>query len=67
LRLLLFQFAIGKWTEIYKGLVGWPSWSRDGRHLYFDTGTEVRRVRIGDNNIQIVVSTKGMRRATGSC
>jgi eukaryotic-like serine/threonine-protein kinase len=66
LRLLLFDFATGKWTEIYKGLVGWPSWSRNGRHLYFDTGTEVQRVRIADNNLQMVISTKGVRRTAGS-
>jgi Tol biopolymer transport system component/DNA-binding winged helix-turn-helix (wHTH) protein len=67
LRLLIFEFATGKWTEIYKGkgIVGWPSWSRDGRRLYFATGTEVWRARIGDNHIQMVVSTKGMR-TTGS-
>ena len=47
-RLVLFEFATSKWTELYKGIVGWPNWSRDGRHLYLDTGTDVRLVRIDD-------------------
>jgi len=64
-RLVLFELATGKWTEIYKGFAGWPTWSRDGRYFYFDTGTEVRRVRISDRHIEEVASTKGMHRTIG--
>ncbi len=62
-RLLLFAFATGRWTELYKGSVGYPNWSGDGRHLYFETGSEVRRVRIGDHRVEVVASLKGLRRA----
>jgi eukaryotic-like serine/threonine-protein kinase len=64
--LLLFDFANGKWTELYKGVVGYPNWSGDGRHLYFDTGSELRRVAIADHRVEVIVSLKGFRRASSS-
>ncbi len=64
-RLLLFEFATGKWTELYKGLVGYPSWSRDGRYLYFDTGSEIRRARFSDHHVEVVAIIKGFSRPTG--
>jgi eukaryotic-like serine/threonine-protein kinase len=66
LRLMLFDFGLGKWTELYKeGVIGYPTWSRDGRHIYFDTGSEIRRVRVDDGHFEVVASLKGVGR-TGS-
>jgi len=64
-RLLLFEFSTRKWTELYNGLVGYPSWSSDGRYLYFDTGAELRRARISDHHVELVASIKGFSRPTG--
>jgi Tol biopolymer transport system component len=66
LRLLLFDSGTGKWKELYKGTAGYPSWSRDGRHVYFDTGSEVRRVRIDDGHVDVVASLRGFGRATSA-
>jgi len=65
-RLVLFDFATGKWTELYRGTVGYPNWSGDGRHLYFDTGSELRRVKIEDHHVEVIASLKGFRRALSS-
>jgi dipeptidyl aminopeptidase/acylaminoacyl peptidase len=62
LRLMLFDFGAGKWTELYAGRLGYPSWSRDGRHVYFDTGSDVRRVRIADGHVEVVASLAGVGR-----
>ncbi len=65
LTLMLFDFNLGKWTELYKGIAGWSNWSRDGRHVYFDGGSEVRRVRIDDGHVDVVASLKGFGRPSG--
>jgi Tol biopolymer transport system component len=62
LRLMLFDFGAGKWTELYAGRLGYPSWSRDGRYVYFDTGSDVRRVRIADGHVEVVASLAGVGR-----
>jgi Tol biopolymer transport system component/tRNA A-37 threonylcarbamoyl transferase component Bud32 len=64
-RLVLFDLETRKWKDVYRGATGWPSWSRDSRHLFFLTGDAVRRVRVGDGHAEDVMSTKGMRRAGG--
>ena len=65
-RLLLFEFATGRWTELYKGAPGYPNRSGDGRHPYFDTGSELRRVRIEDHLVEVIASLKGFRRVSTS-
>jgi Tol biopolymer transport system component len=64
-RLMLFDLATSKWTELYKGIVGWPNWSRDGRYLYWDNGTDLLRVRTDDRRVERVASTQGMNRSIG--
>ena len=63
---MLVDLAAGKPTKLYDGHVGYPSWSRDGRHVYFDTASEVRRVRIEDGHVEVVASLKGFRRAASA-
>jgi eukaryotic-like serine/threonine-protein kinase len=65
-RLMLFDSGTGKWTELYKGVVGYPSWSRDGRQIYFAAGSEVRRVKIDDGHVDVVASLRGFGRATSA-
>jgi hypothetical protein len=46
-------------------LVSYPSWSRDGKYIYFDASGEdpaLSRVRISDHKLERIVSTKGFRR-----
>jgi Tol biopolymer transport system component len=61
-RLMLFDVATGRWTELYKGLAAYPNWSGDGQHIYFDTGSEMRRVRIADHHVEVVASLTALRR-----
>jgi serine/threonine protein kinase/Tol biopolymer transport system component len=65
-RLLVCDIATRKWRELTEIKVGRPSWSRDGRYLYFDSyGNDpaVFRVHIGDRKLERLVSLKGVRRA----
>jgi Tol biopolymer transport system component len=64
--LLLFDFTTQKWVELVKMLVSYPSWSRDGKYVYFDaySGDDpaLSRVRINDHKLERLVSMKGFRR-----
>ena len=65
-KLLLFDFTTQKWTELVNMFVSYPSWSRDGKYIYFDaySGDDpaLSRVRISDYKLERIVSTKGIRR-----
>ena len=61
--LMLFDSRTQKWTTAASGSIGWPSWSRDSKYIYFDNGTgdwKVYRVRIADRKVEQVVSLKGI-------
>jgi Tol biopolymer transport system component/DNA-binding winged helix-turn-helix (wHTH) protein len=69
-KLMLFEPSTQKWTELATlPAIGFPSWSRDGQYLYFDTTfTEdpgFFRVRISDRKLEKLLSLKGMRRFRG--
>jgi Tol biopolymer transport system component len=67
--LLLFDFQSQKWTELAKGIIGYPSWSRDSEHIYFSTfgpNATFFRVGIKDRKLQRVVSLKDFARALGT-
>jgi len=65
-KLLLFDFTTQKWTELVNMFVSYPSWSRDGKYIYFDaySGDDpaLSRVRINDHKLERLVSMKGFRR-----
>jgi Tol biopolymer transport system component len=65
----LFDFTKKNWVELEKLFVGYPSWSRDSKYVYFDspTGTDPAfyRVRISDHKVEKLVSLKNLR-LTGS-
>jgi Tol biopolymer transport system component len=65
-KLLLFDFKTQKWAELVNMFVSYPSWSRDGKYIYFDaySGDDpaLSRVRISDHKVERIVSTKGFRR-----
>jgi Tol biopolymer transport system component len=65
-KLLVLDRLSQKWSELAKGAIGYPSWSRDGKYIYFDTTTgDFMRVRISDHKLEQVVSLKGVPRASG--
>src|SRR5439155_10974558 len=62
LGLILFDFTTQKWTELTKVLMGYPSWSRDSKYIYFDTGGNdpgFHRVRIADLHVSPLSRRKG--------
>ncbi len=63
--LRLFEVATQKWVELAKLPIGYPSWSRDSKFIFFDTnGSEpgFSRVRISDRKVEQLVSLRNIRR-----
>jgi eukaryotic-like serine/threonine-protein kinase len=65
-KLMVLDRLSQKWSELAKGAMGYPSWSRDGKYIYFDTTTgDFLRVGISDHKVERAVSLKGLPRASG--
>ena len=68
-RLMVFEMATEKWTEVAKMPIGYPSWSHDSKYLYFDTSFTrapgFYRVRISDHQLEEIGDLKGLRRYWG--
>src|SRR5260370_27752393 len=60
LKLMLFDLATQKWTELAKIFVAYPTWSRDGRYLYFngilDNQEGYYRVQVSDHKLERLFS-----------
>ena len=67
--LALFNFKTQKWTTFHEDWMGWPSWSRDGQHLYFDTvfvrNPAFFRLSVEDGKQERIASLQGLRRSSG--
>jgi serine/threonine protein kinase len=70
-RLMLFDIASQKWTELAKmAKIEYPEWSRKGDYIYFwgapetSQSASVFRVRISDHKLEWVVSLRDFRQAT---
>ena len=65
-KLILFDLSTQKWSELLTMNVGWTSWSRDSKYIYFDTGLVENpafyRVRVADRKLQRIADLKGFRR-----
>jgi Tol biopolymer transport system component len=65
-KLMLFDSATQKWSELAKASVAFTQWSADNKYVYFDTGfgadTAVYRVRIADRKLGRVADLKNLRR-----
>ncbi len=67
-KLLLFDFKTQKWTNWLSEphAVGFPTWSRDSKYLYFDStfsnDQSYRRLKVGETKPEPVVSLKDIRR-----
>jgi Tol biopolymer transport system component len=65
-KLMLFDLATRKWSELLKMSVGWTTWSHDSKYIYFDTGLSENpafyRVRVADRKLERIADLKGLRR-----
>jgi Tol biopolymer transport system component/DNA-binding winged helix-turn-helix (wHTH) protein len=67
-KLLLYDFKTQKWTDWIDepGAIGFPTWSRDGRYVYYDnTSTEnsaFLRAKVGQTRSEVLINLKDMRR-----
>jgi Tol biopolymer transport system component/DNA-binding winged helix-turn-helix (wHTH) protein len=64
--LMLFDIASQHWTELVRLPIGYPSWSHDGRYIYFDSifteDPAFYRVAIADHKLERLTSLAGIRR-----
>jgi len=67
-KLMLYDFKTQKWAVwADEGhTVGFPNWSRDSKYVYFDwffgKDQSYRRVKVGGNKSEELLSSKGLRR-----
>ena len=71
-KMMLFDFAAQKWTEAIGSEVGYPWWSREGKYIYFQYGSNpaerahirIVRLRLSDRKIENIVDVKDVGRMT---
>jgi Tol biopolymer transport system component/DNA-binding winged helix-turn-helix (wHTH) protein len=67
--LMLFDVTAQRWTELVRMPIGYPSWSRNGQYLYFDSffseDPAFCRIRMSDHKLERLVSLSGVRRFWG--
>jgi Tol biopolymer transport system component len=67
-KLLLYDFKTQKWTDWIDepGAIGFPTWSRDSRYVYYDnTSTEnsaFLRVKVGQTRSEFLIDLRDMHR-----
>lgn len=60
----VFDFQTQRWSLLHTGVIGYPTWSRDGRFIYFLRPLEdpgVFRIRPSGGKAERVVDLKGFR------
>jgi serine/threonine protein kinase len=65
LKILFFDFKNQKWSQpiTENAVIGFPTWSRDGKYLYFNEGgadPTFRRIKVGATGSETVLTLKGM-------
>jgi Tol biopolymer transport system component len=69
-RLMMYDMAEKKWSELWRGVFDYYDVSHDGSYLYFDSVWQydpaVYRLRIRDRKLEKVVSLKNFRRTRGA-
>jgi Tol biopolymer transport system component/DNA-binding winged helix-turn-helix (wHTH) protein len=65
-RLMLFDWATRKWSTLSNQTIGYPTWSRDSKFVYFDDTSFTAepafyRVRISDRRLETVMGLKKIR------
>jgi eukaryotic-like serine/threonine-protein kinase len=67
-KLVLFDFTTAKWSDWINEpeAIGFPSWSRDGNYLYYDTISTAhptfRRAKVGQTRSEAILDLKDLRR-----
>jgi len=67
-KLVLYDFKTGKWSDWVNEseAIGFPTWSRAGNYLYYDTiltdHPSFRRVKVGQTRSEPVIDLKDLRR-----
>lgn len=68
-KMMLFDATTQKWEELSDRYSGYPSWSRDGKYLYFQDWnrgsgypSRVVRLRMRDRRLETVVDLKSLDR-----
>ena len=62
--LWVFDLVTRTWTEVEKIKVGFPSWSRNSKYIYFDSiegGGAFYRVEVGTHKMERVTSLRSLR------
>jgi eukaryotic-like serine/threonine-protein kinase len=62
--LWLFDRTTAKWVQLCQRFIGYPSWSRDSKYVYFDSPQgepAFYRVRVSDHKLEMVASLKDLR------
>lgn len=65
-KLLIFDFQTQKWTDWVTepgSGIHLPTWSRDGRYVYYESKPGYRRVKVGQTRSELVVDLKDLRRS----
>ncbi len=69
-RLMLYDFGTQTWRMLTDQNANYPTWTADGKYLYFDTITgkepAIMRVSVPGGKLEQVVSLKNVRRPTGA-
>ena len=70
-RLMLYDLLTTKWTLAVDSEIGFPSWSRDGKYLYFEfypsldaNSVSLGRLRLSDRNVEHVAELAKVGRLT---
>ena len=59
--LMLFDFETKKWSELARGSIGWPNFSKDGKYIYvidFKGTTALLKTRISDHSTERIAIPK---------
>jgi hypothetical protein len=68
---MLFDFTNQKWTEAFSLPMGWETWSRDGKYIYFrgfatpEAGDRILRLRLADRKVENIVDIQRTGRGIG--
>lgn len=69
-KLMLFDFATQKWSDLLHTSIGWTQWSADSKYVYFDSGATVDpgvyRLNLATHQTEKIASLKDFRRVVQS-